>query len=125
MRDPKFPLCRIHGGGEAQPLAITDLTDLRGIDGYNSNLKVDLDFWYRPTIENYENLVQALDEMQIDTSDLKKLVFDKDQTFLKISHKDFHTDFLPIMEGLDYFLDCRSKAESVTIDGYYSVHYFV
>jgi predicted nucleotidyltransferase len=88
-----------------------------GIGSYHSNLKADLDFWYKPTIENYEKIIQALDEMQIDTSDLKKLIFDKDHTFLKIPHKDFHTDFLPVIEGLDSFRISMSKAETVNIDG--------
>lgn len=88
-----------------------------GIGQFNSNLKADLDFWYNPTAENYHNLVQALDELQVDTTDLKELIFDKKRTFLKIPHEDFHTDFLPIMAGLDSFLSCNSKAEIIDIGG--------
>ena len=68
-------------------------------------------------IENYQNLVQALDELEVDTSELKNLVFDRKRTFLKIPHKDFHTDFLPVMEGLDSFSNCNSKAEIINIGG--------
>lgn len=88
-----------------------------GIGQINSMQKVDLDFWYNPTIENYQNLVQALDELEIDTSDLKNLIFDKKRTFLKIPHEDFHTDFLPTMEGLDLFRNCNSRAEITEIGG--------
>ena len=72
-----------------------------GIGQYHSELKVDLDFWYNPTIDNFQKVVSALDDLEVDTTDLKALVFDKNCTFLKIPHNEFHTDFLPIMEGLD------------------------
>ena len=88
-----------------------------GIGQYNSKLKADLDFWYNPTVENYQNLVHALDELGVDTSDLKNLVFDKQSTFLKIPHEDFHTDFLPVMEGLDSFHTCNGKAEVIDVSG--------
>ena len=55
-----------------------------GIGQSRSELKADLDFWYNPTVENYQNLVHALEELEIDTSDLKNLVFDRTHTFLKI-----------------------------------------
>ena len=48
-----------------------------GIGQYNSTLKADLDFWYNPTIGNYQKLIKALDELNVDTSELKNLVFDK------------------------------------------------
>ena len=70
-----------------------------GIGQYNAGLKVDLDFWYNPTIENFQNIIRALDNLAVDTSELKNLIFDRKRPFLKIPHKDFHTDFLPIMAG--------------------------
>lgn len=88
-----------------------------GIGQYYSELKADLDFWYNPTVENFQNLIYALDELDVDTSDLKKLVFDKKHTFLKIPHKDFHTDFLPVMEELDSFRHSKEKAELIDIGG--------
>jgi predicted nucleotidyltransferase len=88
-----------------------------GISNYKAELKVDLDFWYNPTIENYHKILDALDELNVDTSDLKNLVFDKQKTFLKIPHKDFHTDFLPVMNGLDSYRESQAKAESLDLDG--------
>ena len=88
-----------------------------GIGQYHSGLKVDLDFWYNPTIDNYQNIVSALDDLEVDTVDLKNLVFDKKRTFLKIPHKEFHTDFLPVMEGLDPFKVCKERAEKAEIEG--------
>jgi predicted nucleotidyltransferase len=88
-----------------------------GIGQHNSALKADLDFWYNPTIENFEKIIKALDELNVDTSDLKTLIFDSKRTFLKIPHKDFHTDFLPRMEGLSSFRECKKKAENVDVGG--------
>jgi predicted nucleotidyltransferase len=90
-----------------------------GIGQSNSELKADLDFWYNPTIGNYHNLINALRDLDVDVSELEKLVFDKNRTFLKIPHKDFHTDFLPKMEGLESFRTCRSRAEALDIGGVY------
>lgn len=87
-----------------------------GIGQYNIELKADLDFWYNPTVSNFQNLIHALDELEVDTSDLRNLVFDKKHTFLKIPHKHFHTDFLPVMEGLDSFRACKVRAEIVDIE---------
>jgi predicted nucleotidyltransferase len=88
-----------------------------GIGSYADQFKTDLDFWYSPTISNYEKLIAALGELDVDTTDLKRLVFDKNTTFLKIPHKDFHTDFLPVMAGLDSFRLSGKRAEVIDIDG--------
>jgi hypothetical protein len=38
---------------------------------------VDLDFRYNPAIANFEKIIGALDELNVDTGELRKLVFDK------------------------------------------------
>ena len=88
-----------------------------GIGQYRKELKVDLDFWYNPTIANFAKILNALDELNVDTSELRTLVFDSKQTFLKIPHADFHTDFLPRVEGLGSFRESRKKAEKTEIEG--------
>ena len=44
-------------------------------------------------------------------------MFDKNHTFLKIPHSEFHTDFLPVMEGLESFKACKARAETTDIEG--------
>lgn len=88
-----------------------------GIGQYRSELKIDLDFWYNPTIENFEKILNVLDELNVDTRDLRKMVFDGKRTFLKIPHENFHTDFLPRMKGLASFRESKSNADKLTIDG--------
>jgi predicted nucleotidyltransferase len=88
-----------------------------GIGQYHSALVVDLDFWYNPTIGNFEKILNALDELSVDTSELRKIVFDGKRTFLKIPHDNFHTDFLPQMAGLKSFRESARNADKVAIDG--------
>ena len=84
---------------------------------HRPELKVDLDFWYNPTLNNFHKLLNALDELEVETTELRKIVFDSRRTFLKIPHKTFHTDFLPVMEGLNSFRECKGRAEKVNVDG--------
>jgi hypothetical protein len=90
---------------------------ISGISEARPEIKTDLDFWYNPTIENYLNLVKALGEMGVDTSKLENIVFDPKKTFLKIPHKNFHTDFLPQMAGLNSFRESKKKSTSHFLDG--------
>ncbi len=86
------------------------------MERYKPELKVDLDFWYKPTIENFHRLLDSLTDIGVDTKDLKNIVFNKEKTFLKIPHDEFHTDFLPVMEGLNSFRECKSRAEIIEVD---------
>ena len=68
-----------------------------GLQG-NLDLKYDVDFWYKPSIANYYNLLKALKRLNVDTSKLEELVFDPKKTFLRIPHDSFRTEFLPQVE---------------------------
>lgn len=82
----------------------------------NPEIKIDHDFWYNPTNENFINLLKALENLNIDVSDLEKIVFDPEKTYLKIPHNTFHTDFLPQMKGLPSYRDCKKKCERMMLD---------
>ena len=43
----------------------------------------DIDFWYAPTHENYHKLLKALDDFDVDTSELDDHVFDPKNTFIR------------------------------------------
>jgi predicted nucleotidyltransferase len=62
----------------------------------------DLDFWYRPTLHNFHQIIKALDELNIDTQELKSIVFDPKKTYLRIPALGFRTEFLPVIEGLQF-----------------------
>jgi len=90
---------------------------ISGITAISPNITTDLDFWYKPTLANYLNLVNALAELGTDVSSLKDLVFDPNRTFLKIPYQHFHSDFLPQMIGLDSFAECKRRATHEILDG--------
>lgn len=87
-----------------------------GIEKSKAQMKADLDFWYRPTIDNFNKIVDALSELDVDTSELKELTFDPKRTFLKIPHDEFQTDFLPVMEGLGKYSEAKGRADKIVID---------
>lgn len=47
------------------------LQRISGISNYNAGLKADLDFWYQPTISNFNKLVNALADLDVDTAAYK------------------------------------------------------
>lgn len=76
---------------------------ISGISVHSPEIKTDLDFWYKPTTENFINLTRSLEELGIDKDKLNSIVFDPKKTFLKIPHTNFQTDFLPVMDGLESY----------------------
>ncbi len=90
---------------------------ISSVSMYKPEMKTDLDFWYKPSIENFTNLIKALKDIGVKSESLKKIVFDPTKTFLKIPHSNFHTDFLPTMLGLDSFQESKKNAKKETLDG--------
>lgn len=41
----------------------------------------DIDFWYKPTDDNFVRILKALTDFGVDTSSLNDLVFDRDKPF--------------------------------------------
>jgi hypothetical protein len=80
-------------------------------------LKTDLDFWYKPTTENFIHLCTSLEELGVSKESLDKIIFDPLKTFLKIPHGHFHTDFLPEMKGLASYNDSKKNATRLELDG--------
>ena len=52
-----------------------------GVQGY-PRYTADIDFWYNPILSNYQNLLNALKELKVDTASLEETVFDPQKTFL-------------------------------------------
>ena len=46
----------------------------------------DLDFWYKPTLSNFHNIIKAFKDYGIDVSDLEKIVFESPKDIPSISH---------------------------------------
>ena len=77
----------------------------------------DLDFWYKPTTQNFTNLVKALKDLNVNTEEIERIIFDPKRSFLKIPHKTFHTDFLPQMAGLDSFKESKKNTSQLSLGG--------
>lgn len=87
------------------------------LTSHRPELKVDLDFWYLPTTENFIKLSNAIVDLGIDRNLLDQIIFDPKKTFFKIPHKDFHTDFLPCIKGLDSYDVAKKNSIKECIDG--------
>jgi hypothetical protein len=68
--------------------------------GY-SRASNDIDFWYKPTIENFEKIILALTELGYDTQELNSMVFDADRTILRLPLDYFKVELIPgLYEGM-------------------------
>jgi hypothetical protein len=79
------------------------------------HLKLDLDFWYKPSLDNFIRLSNALIDMGVPRHQLDSIVFDPLKTYLKIPLQNFHLDFLCQMKGLASYQDCKQQAQIVAI----------
>lgn len=77
----------------------------------------DVDFWYRPTIENYHNLIAAFKELGVDISDLENNVFDPKTSFIRIPALGIKTEFLPQIQGVTKFEDAYKRAKIFNLEG--------
>lgn len=82
----------------------------------------DADFWYKPTTENFNKIIQAFVAFGVDTSELNNLVFDPDKSFLRIPALGIKAEFLPKIPGLNSFDLAQRNAVKAEIDG---VHIFL
>lgn len=80
-------------------------------------MKADFDFWCKPSLANFQRLLKALRELNIDITELQNIVFDPKRTFLKIPHKEFHTDFLPSILGLESYAEAKKNSSLAEIEG--------
>ena len=89
---------------------------ISGISFVKPEVKSDLDFWYNPTTDNFLKVLKALVELEVDTTDLEKIIFDPHRTYLKIPMKNFHLDFLPQMNGLSSYAISKKNARKEILD---------
>jgi predicted nucleotidyltransferase len=77
----------------------------------------DVDFWYRPTTENYVKLIGAFKELGVDVSDLEKVVFDPKKSFIRIPTLGIKAEFLPQIRGVTKFEDAFKRAKMFNLEG--------
>jgi predicted nucleotidyltransferase len=82
------------------------------------NEKHDLDIWYNPTYENYFNLLEALNQLGLDTTQYKEeSAPNPKRSYFKFETENFSFDFLPELLSLKKFRDSFRRKEVVDIDG--------
>lgn len=77
----------------------------------------DIDFWYDPKLSNFHNILEALENIGVDISSLREIVFDPEKTFLRIPNLGIRIEFLPTIPGLDSFQEAKKNATKVAFDG--------
>jgi predicted nucleotidyltransferase len=83
-----------------------------GVQGY-PRYTADIDFWYRPTVSNYNKILNALAELGVDTSSLDGIIFDPQKAFLRIPNFGVGVEFLPQIPGIESFSDAQRNAIKV------------
>jgi hypothetical protein len=77
----------------------------------------DIDFWYNPTLQNFQKLLNALKTQGIDTRELDSIVFNPEKTFLRVPQLGFRTEFLSAIAGLKSYKECEKSAMNTVLDG--------
>ncbi len=86
-----------------------------GVQGY-PRYTADIDFWYRPTVSNYNKILNVLAELGVDTSSLDGIIFDPQKTFLRIPNFGVSVEFLPQIPGIESFTDAQRNALKIVFD---------
>src|SRR5215216_744488 len=80
------------------------------------NEKHDLDIWYNPTYGNYFNLLKALKELGLDTTQYEEENSpNPKKSYFKFEADNFSFDFLPELLSLKKFAVAFTKRETVDI----------
>jgi hypothetical protein len=76
----------------------------------------DIDFWYKPTTENYLKIIEVFEKFGIDVSSLKDSVFDPEKSYLRFP-VGVNVEFLPTILGTVPYTEARSKSTITVLDG--------
>jgi len=77
----------------------------------------DIDFWFAPTTENYFKLLKALNDFEVDTSELNEHVFDPKNTFIRIKSGGVKIEFLSDIPGTFNYREAEKASVKTDIDG--------
>lgn len=83
----------------------------------SNEIQHDLDFWYKPTLTNFQNLCNALVDHGVDKSLLDSITFNPKSTFLRIPFKNHKMEFLCTVSGIADFNEAYYRAKNIEIAG--------
>lgn len=114
MKEALVSICALLNKHEVEYLVIGGVAVI--FHGY-TRATADLDFWYKPTLNNFHKIIKAFKEYGIDVSELEEAVFDPKKTFLRFPTPGFKTELLPSLAGDMSFKEAKEKAEYLELDG--------
>jgi predicted nucleotidyltransferase len=114
MKEALISICSLLNKHEVDYLVIGGVAVI--FHGYTRGT-ADLDFWYKPSLDNFHKIIKAFKEYGIDVSELEKAVFDPQKTFLRFPTPGFKTELLPSIAGGMTFKEAKEKAENIELDG--------
>ena len=114
MKETPVSICSLLNKHKVDYLVIGGVAVI--FHGY-TRAAADLDFWYQPTLDNFQKIIKAFKEYGFDVSELEEAVFDPKKTFLRFPTPDFKTELLPSLAGDMLFSEAKEKAENIDLDG--------
>ena len=114
MKEALVSICSLLNKHDVEYLVIGGVAVI--FHGY-TRATVDLDFWYKPSLDNFHKIIKAFKEYGIDVSELEEAVFDPRKTFLRFPTPGFKTEFLPSLAGDMSFTDAKKNVENIELDG--------
>lgn len=75
----------------------------------------DIDFWFKPTNENYFKLLKVLEVLKFDIGELQQEVFHHENTFLRIPFDGIKIEFLSSIPGEVNYSEAVANAVDTNI----------
>jgi len=75
---------------------------MRGSHNLPKNIEFDYDFWYKASLSNFLSLIEALKNIQPESSKkLDKIVFMPEKAYLRITEEPYKIELLPQIKGFE------------------------
>lgn len=75
---------------------------MRGSHNLPRNIEFDYDFWYKASLSNFSNLVEALKQIQPAAGkELDHIVFRPEKAYLRITEEPYKIELLPNIKGFE------------------------
>lgn len=105
-------VCRLLNKHEVDYIVIGGLAVAN--HGFTRNT-ADIDFWYKPTNENYIRIIKAFEEFGVDVSTLKNSIFDPKKSFLRFP-VGVNVEFLPSILGTVSYNEAKKESATMALD---------
>ena len=76
----------------------------------------DIDLWYKPLISNFQRIIKAFEELDVDVAELNDVIFDSKSTFLRFKISGINVELLPTLIGGPSFSEAESRSEILLLE---------